>query len=72
MSFAHRLWLVDWIDAQSDDLGVALGELRLDLRHVAELGRANGREVLGMREQDRPAVADPLVEVDRSLASFAR
>jgi len=29
-----------------------------------ELGGAHGREVLGMREQDRPFVPDPFVETD--------
>ena len=43
------------IDAQADELDIALGELGLDLGHVAELGGADGREILGMREQDRPA-----------------
>ena len=55
------------INAQADDLGVALVPLGLELRHVAELGRAHGREILRMREQDRPAVPDPLVEADLSL-----
>ena len=55
MSFAQRSWSLDGVDAQADDLRVALVELGLELRHVAELGRADRREVLGMREQDRPA-----------------
>ena len=55
------------VDRQADELAVALGELGLDLGHVAELGGAHGREVLGVREQDGPAVADPVVEVDRAL-----
>ena len=58
---------VDRIDAQSDELGVALGELGLDLGHVAKLGGADGREVLRMGKQDRPLVADPFMEIDRSL-----
>ena len=58
---------VDRIDAEADELGVALGELGLDLGHVAELGGADGGEVLGMGKQDRPLVADPLMEIDRSL-----
>ena len=49
------------------ELDVALGELGLDLGHVAELGRADGREVLRMGEEDRPLVADPLVKLDLSL-----
>jgi hypothetical protein len=59
--------VVHGVDAQADDLGVALVELALERRHVAELGGADRREVLRVREQDRPAVADPLVEIDLAL-----
>src|SRR5207253_9038151 len=58
---AHR------VDAQADDLGVAPVEVRLESRHIAQLRRAHGREVLRVREQDRPFVADPLVKMDRAL-----
>ena len=58
------------IDRQADDLDAAPVELRLDLGEVAELGGADRREVLGMREQDRPFVADPLVEPDAALGGF--
>src|SRR5262249_776769 len=34
---------------------------------VSELGRAHRREVLRMRKQDRPGIADPVVEPDRTL-----
>ena len=61
---------VDRIDAEPDQLGVALGEFGLDLGHVAEFRGADRREVLGMGEQDRPAVADKVVEVDRSLGGL--
>ena len=70
MSLAHLRVVVDRVDAQADDLGVALGEFRLQPRHVAELGGADRREILGMREQDRPAVADPVVKVDLALGRF--
>jgi hypothetical protein len=39
---------VDGIDAEPDQLCIAAGELRLDLGHVAELGRTDGREILRM------------------------
>src|SRR5215472_18735128 len=55
------------VDADPDDLAVALLELRRDPGHVAELGGAHRREVLRMGEQGRPAVADPLVELDGPL-----
>src|SRR5690606_9902775 len=58
---AHR------IDAKADHLGVAAVELAFQPRPVAELGGAHGREVLRMREEDRPLVADPLVEADAAL-----
>src|SRR6185503_3105484 len=35
--------------------------------HVAQLGGADGREVLGVREENRPAVADPVMKADRPL-----
>ena len=59
--------VVDRVDADADDLDAALVELGLDPGHVAELGGADRGEVLGVREQDRPAVADPLVEADAAL-----
>ena len=55
MSFAPWRGL-DRIDTQADDLDAALVELRLDAGHVAELGRADGREVLRMGEQNGPAI----------------
>jgi len=57
------------VDAQPDDLAVALRELAFQPGHVAELSGADRREILRMREQDRPAVADPFVEID---AAFGR
>jgi hypothetical protein len=56
--------LVDGVDRQSDDFHVAPVELRLDLGHVAELGGAHRREILGVREQHSPGVADPVVKAD--------
>src|SRR5204862_5677525 len=38
------------INAQPDNLGVALGELGLHLGHVAELSGAEGGEIFRMRE----------------------
>ena len=52
------------IDAEADHLRVALVELRLERRDGPELGRADRREVLGMREEHRPRLALPLVELD--------
>ena len=59
--------LVDRVDREADDLDVTAVEVRLDLRHVAQLRRADRREVLRMREEHRPRVADPVVKVDAPL-----
>ena len=58
---------VDRVGRQADQLGVSFRELGLDLGHVAELGRAHRGEVLRVRKEDRPFVADPVVEADLSL-----
>ena len=39
------------VDAQADELDVALGELGLDLGHVAELGGADRGEILGVENR---------------------
>src|SRR4029077_5504976 len=61
---------VDRIDRQTDDLDAAFIELRLDLGHVAELGGADGGEILWMREQHGPFVADPIVKTDLAFGGF--
>ena len=67
MSSAHFAVEVDRIDTEADDLDAALVELRLDPRHVAELGGADRGEVLGVREQHAPGVAEPFMEPDVAL-----
>src|SRR4029079_3519642 len=62
--------IADGIHAQSDDLGVALVELGLQSGHVAELGRTDWGEILRMRAQDGPAVADPFVQADGALGGL--
>src|SRR6185437_12621052 len=51
----------------ADRLDAAPVEFRLELRHLAELGRADRGEILGMREQHHPFRADPVVEADRAV-----
>jgi len=63
---------VDRIDRQADRLHAPPVELRLQPRHVAQLGRAHRGEVAGVREQDDPRVADPVVEVDAALRAVGR
>jgi hypothetical protein len=58
---------VDGVDGEADDLGVALRELLFEACHGAELGGADGREVLGVGEENGPAVPDPFMEVDCAL-----
>ena len=55
------------VDTEADDLAVAFFELRLEAGHVAELGRADRGEVLGMGKQNRPSIADPIVERDSAF-----
>ena len=55
------------IDAETDDLDVAAVEFALQAGHGAKLGGADRREILRMREQNAPAVAEPFVKADRPL-----
>jgi hypothetical protein len=55
------------IDREADDLDATPVELRLDLGQVPQFGGADRGEVLGMREQDGPFVADPFMEADAAL-----
>jgi hypothetical protein len=64
--------ILDGIDREADDLGSALGELAFETGHGAELGGADGSEVLGVREEDGPVVADPLVELYRAMGAIGR
>src|SRR5262249_27767375 len=43
----------------------------LDLRHIAELGRTDRREVLGMREQHGPGIADPVMKLDLAFGGLS-
>src|SRR4029077_8954772 len=58
------LVVVDGIDRQADDLDAAFVEFRFQSRHCAEFGGANRGEILWMRKQYRPIVADPVVEAN--------
>jgi hypothetical protein len=52
---------------QSNHLDATLLKFILQLCERAELSGANGGEIGGVGEEDSPAVADPLVEVDLAL-----
>ena len=65
------LVVVERVDRESDDLHAALVELRLDVRHVAELGGADRGEVARVGEQDGPGVSEPVVKVDPALGGVS-
>jgi hypothetical protein len=58
---------LDGVGGQTDQLGVALGELGLQLGEGAQLGGADGRVVLRVGEEDNPVVANELMEVNGAL-----
>ena len=58
------------VGRETNQLDAALVELGLEACHLAELGGAHGRVVLGVGEQDDPVVADELVEVDGALGGL--
>ncbi len=70
MSFAHPSMIAGRIDRQSHDLHISAIKLRFDFRHVTKLGRADGREVLRVRKQNGPRIADPIMEPDPSFTGF--
>ena len=61
---------IDRIDAEANDLHAALVEFGLDLCHVAELGGADRGEVLGVRENHPPGIAEPVVKPDAAFGSI--
>jgi hypothetical protein len=58
------------VDRQTDHFHAPALELALDLRHVAELSGADRGEILRVREQHRPGIADPAVEADPAFGGF--
>ncbi|MNV41590.1 hypothetical protein D3C71_1332310 [compost metagenome] len=56
--------VTDRVDAEAQDLGVALVEFRFEFGQVTQFGGAHRGEILGMGKQDGPAIADPLVKVE--------
>jgi len=61
------------IDRQSHDLHISALKLRFDLGHVTKLGRTDGCEVLRVRKQNGPRIADPIMEPIRpSLVSASK
>lgn len=62
---------LDSVCAQTDELDAPLGELGLELSEGAELGGADGGVVLGVGEEDDPAVANELVEVNGTTGGLS-
>ena len=52
------------VHAQAEDLHAAAVELGLEARDGTELGRAHGRVVARVREEDCPAIAEPVVKTN--------
>lgn len=61
----------DGVGGQADQLNAALGELGLELGEGAELGGADGSVIFGVGEEDSPAIADELVEVDWAVGGLS-
>ena len=59
--------VLDGVHRQADQLDAALVELGLQVGRLAELGGADGGEVLGMAEQHGPARTEPVVKTDPAV-----
>ncbi len=58
------------IHAQADHFDVALIEFRFQPRGLAQLSSADRSEILWMRKQYRPAIANPFMKADRPFSGF--
>jgi hypothetical protein len=61
---------LDVVGTQTNELDTARGEFGLELGEGAQLGGADGGEVIGVREEDGPLVTDELVEVDGAVGGI--
>ena len=69
MSAAHLLWLLTGSTLRPM-IFIALFEFGLEAGHIAEFSGADRREILGVGEQDGPAIAHPFVKMDGALRGF--
>jgi hypothetical protein len=60
------------IDAEAHHLCSALGKLLFQAGDGSQFCGANGRDILGVGEEYSPTVANPLMELDRTLGSLSR
>lgn len=61
---------LDSVGRQTDQLGVALGELGLEFGEGTELGGADGSIILRVGEENNPAVANELMEVNGTVGGL--
>lgn len=61
---------LDLVGAQANELDTASSELGLELGEGAQLGGADGGEVIGVGEEDGPLVTDEVVEVDGTVGGL--
>src|SRR3546814_1605432 len=59
----------DRIDGKTDRLHIALVPFRAQAGNFAQLRRADGREVLGMAEEQTPAISEPFVKANAALSA---
>ena len=62
--------LVDGVDGKAHQFDAAFVEFRLQFCERTEFGGADRCEILGMREQQCPAIADPIVELDLAFGGL--
>ena len=55
------------VGRKTDDFGVASRKVGCATSDFSEFSSADGSKVSGMREENSPAVSNPLVEFDRTL-----
>lgn len=58
------------VGREAQQLDATLGELRLETSELAQLGRANRSIVLGVGEENKPLVANVLVQVDGTIGGL--
>lgn len=61
---------LDGVGGQANELDASSGELGFEFSESTELGSADWGVILRVREQNDPAVANELVEVNRSVGGF--
>jgi hypothetical protein len=63
---------IQWIHTDGDHFDPALLEVRRNFRHGPELGGADRGVIFWMRKENSPAVAEPLMKVNRPFSCLSR